>query len=67
MRTAWFRPSRMLVNTIIQMYAQCASLLDARKLFDDMQQGDANTWTAMLIGYAKHGAPVETLEIYQRM
>jgi pentatricopeptide repeat protein len=66
MRTAWFRPSRMLVNTIIQMYAQCGSLLDARKLFDDMQQRDANTWTVMLIENAKHGAPADTLEIYQR-
>jgi pentatricopeptide repeat protein len=40
----------MLVN----IYAKCGSLVDARRVFDRMPERDTFSWTVMILAYAAH-------------
>ncbi|XP_068658123.1 pentatricopeptide repeat-containing protein At4g21065-like [Aristolochia californica] len=52
---------------IVDMYAQCGDVEDARKVFDDMPKRDLVTWTVMIDGYAECGAAHESLLLFNRM
>ncbi|KAH7427055.1 hypothetical protein KP509_10G028400 [Ceratopteris richardii] len=41
-------------NCLIDMYASCGSLEDARVLFHRLPEKDLVTWSTMISGYAKH-------------
>ncbi|XP_051138982.1 putative pentatricopeptide repeat-containing protein At1g77010, mitochondrial [Andrographis paniculata] len=43
-------------NRLVQMYARCGRMGDARNLFDEMPQKNCFTWNALLEGYAKSGS-----------
>ncbi|KAK1425470.1 hypothetical protein QVD17_20822 [Tagetes erecta] len=40
---------------LINMYARCGSIEEARQVFDKMPQKDVVTWTAIICGYGMHG------------
>ncbi|XP_019150792.1 PREDICTED: pentatricopeptide repeat-containing protein At2g27610-like [Ipomoea nil] len=54
-------------STLIDMYAKCGRLGDARKVFDILPCKNLVSWNTMLIGYAQHGFGKEALEIYSMM
>ncbi|KAK9051215.1 hypothetical protein SSX86_027841 [Deinandra increscens subsp. villosa] len=52
--------TRMGINVyvgaaLINMYARCGSIEEARQVFDKMPQKDIVTWTAIICGYGMHG------------
>lgn len=57
----------ILANTLIDMYAKCGSVRQARELFDKMDIRDVVTWNAMIGGYARDGHFVEAFELFQQM
>ena len=40
---------------LINMYARCGSIEEARRVFEGMSQRDLVTWTAIICGYGMHG------------
>ncbi|KAG0609808.1 hypothetical protein M758_7G015600 [Ceratodon purpureus] len=62
-----FVPSTFVLNALLNMYMKCGSFVDARQVFDRMQEKDMFTWTMMLTGYAKLGHPEEAYKIYEQM
>jgi len=54
-------------NALVDMYAKCGSLGNARKLFDRMPGHDVVSWTAMIAGYAMHGFGNEALQLFEQM
>jgi pentatricopeptide repeat protein len=54
-------------NTLINMYAKCGSVENARGVFDKMGLRNVVSWTAMIAGYAKHDRCAEALCLYRRM
>jgi pentatricopeptide repeat protein len=54
-------------NSLIDMYAKCGSMEDARRVFDDMSTQDVVSWTAMIQGHVKCGQGHEALALYQQM
>ncbi|XP_057847940.2 pentatricopeptide repeat-containing protein At4g30700-like [Cryptomeria japonica] len=57
----------VLVNALIDMYAKCKSIHNARELFDKMPQRDAVSWNAIISGYAQNELVEKSLEIFQQM
>lgn len=49
------RPNLSLENALIDMYAKCGCLDDARKVFDEMVYRDVVSWTSMISGYGMNG------------
>ena len=64
---AGFQSDVRVGNALINMYAKCGSIRDARRVFDDMGNRDIISWTALIEGYAQHGHCEEAFEVYYQM
>eukprot|EP01018_Ginkgo_biloba_P006145 Gb_32913 [translate_table: standard] len=51
-------------STLVDMYAKCDSVEDARKMFERMAERDVVSWTAMISGYVQDGQGKETLFLF---
>lgn len=67
MAKSGFVSTTFVLNALVNMYMKCGSLVDARDVFDKMQERDMFTWTMMLAGYSKLGYPEQAYEIYEQM
>eukprot|EP01018_Ginkgo_biloba_P008465 Gb_26313 [translate_table: standard] len=54
-------------NALLDMYAKCGSMEDARTVFDNMPERDVVSWTALISGYAQNGLFYEALELFEKM
>ncbi|KAJ4812323.1 Pentatricopeptide repeat-containing protein [Rhynchospora pubera] len=59
----YFRLRRSSYGSLVDAYARCGLMHDAREVFDEMRVKDLVAWTAMVHGYAKCG----DLESAQRL
>ncbi|OMO65611.1 hypothetical protein COLO4_31115 [Corchorus olitorius] len=62
-----FRHDLIILNTVLNMYAKCGCLDDARNLFDEMPVQDMVTWTTLITAYSQHGRPFDALLLFPRM
>ncbi|XP_024525971.1 pentatricopeptide repeat-containing protein At1g11290, chloroplastic-like [Selaginella moellendorffii] len=56
-----------VANTLIDMYAKCGSLEDARAVFDSIPDRNVISWNALLAGYVENGESRLALELFSRM
>ncbi|KAG0497336.1 hypothetical protein HPP92_002027 [Vanilla planifolia] len=54
-------------NGLIDMYAKCGSLTEARFLFHAMDGNDVVSYNAMIEGYARHEEVMEAFSLFYRM
>ncbi|GAB4849651.1 hypothetical protein Ancab_004446 [Ancistrocladus abbreviatus] len=54
-------------NALLDMYAKCGNIKDARLVFDMMRKRDEVSWNAMISAYSMHGMGKEALKIFQSM
>lgn len=50
-----FLSNEILVSSVVDAYAKCGDLIDARWLFDKMARKDVRAYTTLVCGYAKWG------------
>ncbi|MCO5570175.1 hypothetical protein L7F22_023893 [Adiantum nelumboides] len=60
-------PSVYVTSTLINMYASCGALKDARNVLDRSIVLDVVSCNAMIAGYAKHGCLHGAIELYKSM
>ncbi|EPS66240.1 hypothetical protein M569_08541 [Genlisea aurea] len=56
-----------IANRLLQMYAKCGKMKDARVLFDEMPQRNSFAWNTLLEGYAKWGSKDELWGLFYSM
>ncbi|OAY84954.1 Pentatricopeptide repeat-containing protein, chloroplastic [Ananas comosus] len=56
-----------LGTAMIDMYAKCGSVDDAREIFDEMRERNVITWSSMISAYGIHGRGKEALELFTKM
>ncbi|KAI3794249.1 hypothetical protein L1987_36878 [Smallanthus sonchifolius] len=54
-------------NTLIDMYVRCDLLDSARKVFDEMPERDAISWTSLIVAYTRPGNMEEAGELFDGM
>lgn len=59
--------SVFLDTKLVLVYGKCGSLLDAKKVFDDMPELNIFSWNAMIGAYAANEDPLGALELYEEM
>ncbi|OVA07054.1 Pentatricopeptide repeat [Macleaya cordata] len=62
-----FKPGLFISNRLLDMYSKCDSLIDARKLFDEMTERDLCSWNTMISGYTKAGQLEEASRMFKEM
>ncbi|CAM0882822.1 unnamed protein product [Alopecurus aequalis] len=53
-------------NKILDMYAKCASMEDAKKLFSTMAQRDLASWSTMISGFVHNGLGEEATDFFDQ-
>ncbi|KAM0974210.1 hypothetical protein TB2_017075 [Malus domestica] len=56
-----------VLTSLVDMYAKCGSIVEARKLFDSMTEKNVVTWNAMISAYGLHGDGHEALKLFTEM
>ncbi|MCO5551464.1 hypothetical protein L7F22_004968 [Adiantum nelumboides] len=54
-------------NTLVDMYAKCGSVQEARKVFDVAPSRTVVTWNTLISGYVLHGDCLAALELWRKM
>lgn len=62
-----FLSNVVLSSSIMDAYAKCGEIGDARRLFDEMKKRDVLAWTTLLSGYTKGGDMQSAREIFDAM
>ncbi|XP_058096641.1 pentatricopeptide repeat-containing protein At4g19191, mitochondrial-like [Magnolia sinica] len=57
----------MVSNAVVDMYAKCGSIDEARGLFNSMPGKTIVSWTTMIAGYAMNGDFEEAFDLFSRM
>lgn len=60
-------PNLLLENALIDMYAKCGSLQDARTVFDAMTFQDVVSWTSMISAYGRSGQGHDAVALFVKM
>lgn len=60
-------PNLLLENALMDMYASCGCLKDAREVFDSMSARDVISWTSIISAYGKHGHGREAVDLFEKM
>ncbi|XP_030933746.1 putative pentatricopeptide repeat-containing protein At3g49142 [Quercus lobata] len=61
------RPNLLLENALVDMYAKCGSLRDAREVFDRMKFRDVVSWTSMISAYGLNGQGRDAVALFAKM
>ncbi|KAK9913044.1 hypothetical protein M0R45_036870 [Rubus argutus] len=56
-----------VTTTLLDMYARFGCVSYASSVFDQMQNRNVVSWSAMIACYAKNGRPYEALELFRKM
>ncbi|XP_061370022.1 pentatricopeptide repeat-containing protein At5g48910-like [Gastrolobium bilobum] len=56
-----------LGNALADMYAKCGCIVDARRVFDAMQEKDVISWNIIITGLAMHGHANEAFSCFREM
>ncbi|KAF3445568.1 hypothetical protein FNV43_RR10744 [Rhamnella rubrinervis] len=59
--------SQIVLNAVLDMYAKCGDLTNARLVFEGMAERNTACWNAMISGFAIHGQCKEALELFSTM
>ncbi|CAK9275154.1 unnamed protein product [Sphagnum jensenii] len=62
-----FESDLFVGNSLIDMYAKCASMEDTWRVFNKMPSCDVVSWNAMISGHVKCGQGQKALRLFQQM
>ncbi|KAJ9159594.1 hypothetical protein P3X46_025094 [Hevea brasiliensis] len=62
-----YRGDLKLNNKVIEMYGKCASMTDARRVFDHMPDRNMDSWHLMINGYANNNLGDDGLLLFEQM
>ncbi|GMI79607.1 hypothetical protein like AT3G47840 [Hibiscus trionum] len=57
----------MIQSALVNMYSKCGCIKDAEKVFNEGQNYNIVSWTAMINGYAEHGYIRETIDVFEML
>ncbi|XP_072954415.1 putative pentatricopeptide repeat-containing protein At3g49142 [Typha angustifolia] len=60
-------PNMVLENALMDMYANCGCLKDAREVFDGMREHDVVSWTSIISAYGMHGCGLDAIRLFEKM
>ncbi|TXG57889.1 hypothetical protein EZV62_015718 [Acer yangbiense] len=62
-----FSSNICVANAIVDMYGKCGALIEACRIFDEMERRDAVSWNAIIAAHEQNGNEKETLSSFVSM
>ncbi|CAN1315327.1 Pentatricopeptide repeat-containing protein At2g33680 [Linum perenne] len=62
-----FETQMFILTALVDMYAKCGHVRDARRGFDVLSDPDIVLWTSMIAGYVQNGENEDGLSLYDQM
>eukprot|EP01018_Ginkgo_biloba_P039040 Gb_26816 [translate_table: standard] len=62
-----FEANVFVGSALVDMYAKCGAIKEARHVFDKLSERDVVSWNAMIATYAQNGYHAEALEVFRQM
>lgn len=62
-----FLPNLLLENALMDMYAKCGCLGEAREVFDRMEFKDVVSWTSLISAYGRGGQGRDAVALFAKM
>ncbi|XP_024543935.1 pentatricopeptide repeat-containing protein At1g11290, chloroplastic-like [Selaginella moellendorffii] len=59
-----FSAEMFVANSLVDLYAKCGSMADARRVFDGMESYDFVAWNTLLVNYVEDGQELLALELF---
>ncbi|XP_043709917.1 putative pentatricopeptide repeat-containing protein At5g52630 [Telopea speciosissima] len=56
-----------LMTFLVNVYAKCGSVVDARKVFDQLPRRNVVSWTALITGYIHNSQPELAIQVLQEL
>ncbi|OMP05292.1 hypothetical protein COLO4_08946 [Corchorus olitorius] len=56
-----------VANALVDMYAKCGALKEARQQFEIIKKRDNVSWNAIIVGYVQDGDELEAFNLFRRM
>ncbi|XP_074569149.1 pentatricopeptide repeat-containing protein At2g20540 [Curcuma longa] len=56
-----------ICNALMEMYAKCGNIDQARQIFDSMRVRDVISWSTMISGLATHGRAFDAIKLFMEM
>lgn len=56
-----------ICNALMEMYAKCGSIDQARQIFSSMRVRDVISWSTMISGLAMHGRAFDAIKLFMEM
>ncbi|TQD78045.1 hypothetical protein C1H46_036397 [Malus baccata] len=53
-------------SSVVDMYAKCGEIRDARKVFDEIPEKNVVSWSGMIYGYTQLGQDEEALRLFKQ-
>ncbi|XP_022762651.1 pentatricopeptide repeat-containing protein At4g21065 [Durio zibethinus] len=54
-------------NALLDLYAKCGSIREAKKVFDEMEERNVVSWSSLIVGLAVNGFGNEALQLFNEM
>ncbi|EEF48105.1 pentatricopeptide repeat-containing protein, putative [Ricinus communis] len=67
LRRSTFADDIEMNNKLIEMYGNCGSVRDARRVFDKMRERNMRSWHLLISGYAANGQGDDGLLLFEEM
>ncbi|CAA2988144.1 pentatricopeptide repeat-containing At5g27110 [Olea europaea subsp. europaea] len=59
--------NEIVTGALLDMYAKCGDINEARGIFDQLSTIDLVLWTSMIVAYGSHGQAFEALKLFDKM
>ena len=62
-----FEDNLFLNSALVDLYAKCDAILDARRVFCSMKRHDQVSWTSLISGFSNKGLGREAIQMFKQM
>lgn len=62
-----FASDFMIGIALVEMYAKCGNLEEARAVFHSLPRRDVMSWNSLIAGYIQHGHEIVALKLFEEM
>ncbi|KAK7385421.1 hypothetical protein VNO78_31139 [Psophocarpus tetragonolobus] len=56
-----------VMSFLVNVYAKCGNIQDARRVFDNMPRRNVVAWTTLMVGYVQNSQPKHAIHVFEEM